>query len=762
MRALGTRRKRKTDDDFAKNMDGGSRPTRSRLDAAAETFVPAADEGEGTVGETNQQADDNASGDLGPAAEDETSEALELSADDDTTDATMQQTVDNASPTSSLASSPSLEGEDPFDSSFDDGNNDGPPPRDIRFATSYDLDENEGRYILCVPPPPVSSPECSPDTSPVRVAGRARPIFKPLARPLDHWMLKKPSGSSARPQSTASPSTPTTLQNICSAVSRRLWAGNPAPRDLAKEERVRAEMETDYPQPPAGFRSSRLPHPLVDEAEFMRQLQENRKGVPRDAPDRVPPQNSPRADVLQPAEPGLKNEWVYDETRESCRIAADARALDLNNASKTEFHPLATFHSFLKLPRELREKIYAHALRTPRPILPQLCDPDYTSRPHPPSRLITLPTTPTTTPKFHDANQTEHNAVNALLGITRVSKQVRDEAFAVFYSTNTFVIGQDTSSYFDRLEYLGRFCMLRNVQFVILHRLEKRAPETLRGLSSYLKHKAKYEDDLRLEEHKKNLVLKVPFWDGKGKGKGKAVPVPVPVKEVVKKSTAALVGASYASLTNHPQYLVGGLADLNVLICLGKLCTASEETKFGENDNSKGKAKAQDDVTANPSTLTLPIPSAAVFTAYPTLSWFPLVAAGLGIKLHWVEGVPVDDSGPGWMQITWRQRWGKKDTITPSTSNGNGNGDKSSDNSGSGIGAQTGGKEWESGLALSANEVAHRALQLNPQLEEEKRERKNLYYRIGCKGQLKWFDVLTEKNIGGEVSRVGEGGEDSA
>lgn len=288
--------------------------------------------------------------------------------------------------------------------------------------------------------------------------------------------------------------------------------------------------------------------------------------------------------------------------------------------------PVLVF-SLMELPKECRGFIYKHILRSPRPINPHLCD-------------KSAPVPSGTIPKFHDDNQTPHNAISLCLGILFVCKEVRAEALPIFYSANIFVIGKDTASYFDRLACLGRFDMVQNVQFSIWNRKEKYASETLKGMVSYLKAKKVHEDRLRAANEDVHVLRQ------KGKGKESSMDHE---KEKKKPSTAALVGKNRATLRAHPQYLAGGLEDLNVAICLAKLCTAP----FSHANTSTTTA-------THPSTLVLPVPFQTIFADFPALSWFPLVTHGLGMSLHLVPGVPLDEVAEGFITLTWRKRWGKK------------------------------------------------------------------------------------------------------
>ncbi|KAA8625061.1 hypothetical protein A1F94_000103 [Pyrenophora tritici-repentis] len=108
------------------------------------------------------------------------------------------------------------------------------------------------------------------------------------------------------------------------------------------------------------------------------------------------------------------------------------------------------FPKFLTLPLEIRELIYSFALRADRPIAPLLC---HTSN----GNHV----------KFHhnDPLPANHGSIGALFGVTRASKKLRAESFDIFYTANTFFVDRETMTYFSRLEYLGRFHLVRHVQF---------------------------------------------------------------------------------------------------------------------------------------------------------------------------------------------------------------------------------------------------------------------------------------------------------
>ncbi|KAH7388870.1 hypothetical protein BKA66DRAFT_460993 [Pyrenochaeta sp. MPI-SDFR-AT-0127] len=331
------------------------------------------------------------------------------------------------------------------------------------------------------------------------------------------------------------------------------------------------------------------------------------------------------------------------------------------------------FHQFMELAPELRERIYRFILASDGPINPHLCD---------------------TKLEFHDDSQPRrHGAIGALLRITRVSKQVREESLPVFYSVNTFTIGKDTATYFDRLEHLGRFHMIRHVRFDIDMRKESSTALTLRSMNQFIKEAEAYEDSLTL----KDQTIKEPVIFPGTEHHLHAQSI------VTKRSAAAIVGESFASLTDHPQYLAGGVSELSALIVLRKL-----KTTFS---SSSGVQTTK---------LVLPVPRADIFTQYDSLKWFPTVCYGLGIDLHFVENIPFDCAGQGFFTLTWHQKYQKKDFASKAL------GDASND-------------------MVRHVDVQSRLLELFPDLESMPRPRVNTYYRYGCDGELRaWYSVPTE------------------
>lgn len=318
------------------------------------------------------------------------------------------------------------------------------------------------------------------------------------------------------------------------------------------------------------------------------------------------------------------------------------------------------FYKFLDLPRELRLRIFGFVLASTNPINPQLCNHSL---------------------KFHDTIQEPHNAVWEMLAITRVSQQIRQEALPVFYAVNTFLLDADLTTYFSRLEHLGRFRMIRRVQFDVFFERPESVAVTLRSMNQYIKETDEYEASL-LKEYKQKH----------------------PQDHTV--SASSLVGATYSNLTKHPQYRRGGLSEMNTLIALRRLTSLLPSTSTSPILTHR---------------LVLLIPSIQSFTTFPLLQWLPSTLQGLGIHIHFVQGIAVQDISSRRVILTWLQKYQKKDF------NGE---DEASD-----VACQS----------LSAEQVKKNALEKFPDLESMKRPRVRMFMRPACDGQsVRWFSVHTE------------------
>lgn len=280
-------------------------------------------------------------------------------------------------------------------------------------------------------------------------------------------------------------------------------------------------------------------------------------------------------------------EQLERERAERERAEREQAARDLADRARPKFH------KFMHLPPELRERIFEHALCVGHGIYPHLCDENRdTSRPI----------------KFHDdARKHPARHITDLLGVTRVSKQIRAESLPCFYSANTFVVTHDTATYFTRLEHLGRFHMIRHVRFGIRMRFEKYASDTAQHVKKYLREVTEYEAANPRADEAESTQL-------------------------------------YEWYKGHPNHVAGGLDILSEMICL--LMLTSRFTSYTTGTTNK---------------LVLPVPSADIFQQYHTLRWFPKVLKGLGIHVHFAEGHELSYNHGHMIGITWRQQFQKKD-----------------------------------------------------------------------------------------------------
>ncbi|KAF2654391.1 hypothetical protein K491DRAFT_693920 [Lophiostoma macrostomum CBS 122681] len=141
--------------------------------------------------------------------------------------------------------------------------------------------------------------------------------------------------------------------------------------------------------------------------------------------------------------------------------------------------PVRTFHPFMKLPRELRNRVYEEVLVSNNEIAPRLCNGNGNAV------------------HFHDDNSWAHNSISNTLAITQVSKQLRDEALPIFYGSNTFVFGIDLATFFERLSQLNRFHMVRRVTFPVHMYHEEFMNRVLRDVLKNLTDQELFEQSLR-------------------------------------------------------------------------------------------------------------------------------------------------------------------------------------------------------------------------------------------------------------------------
>ncbi|EAT85829.2 hypothetical protein SNOG_07178 [Parastagonospora nodorum SN15] len=249
------------------------------------------------------------------------------------------------------------------------------------------------------------------------------------------------------------------------------------------------------------------------------------------------------------------------------------------------------FGKFLELPLELRKRIYEIALCTGKEIHPILCDRQRNG-----------------SIKFHDENghsrkNPNHNAVSKLLGVTRTSKQLREESLPCFYSANTITDTKDVTTYFAYLSHLNRFHMIRHVRLTIPLLTERWAAQLLVQMNTYVKDVEKYDT--------KHATSGTKF--------------------------------TRTYLVNHPRYIAGGLDSMNLFIVLRMLTSTYPSNTDGYT-----------------SSLTLPVPSIASFTTYQCLRYFPLVCHGLGMHVRYLEGHEVVQNKVRNITIDWQQKFQKK------------------------------------------------------------------------------------------------------
>ncbi|KAF2832929.1 hypothetical protein CC86DRAFT_399595 [Ophiobolus disseminans] len=287
-----------------------------------------------------------------------------------------------------------------------------------------------------------------------------------------------------------------------------------------------------------------------------------------------------------------------------CLTCEKCHAKDHNMRDCTVGRP--TFHKFMALPVELRKRIYEDALYTGDVIIPHLCNA---------KDNIAI--------KFHDDNHHHrtlegHCSTSRLLGITHVSKQLRDESLPCFYSANTFSINHDTATYFSRLQALGRFHMVRHVRFGINMRKEHCAAQTLQHMHKHIQDMEDYEREV-VDPAKRTAQFAIQEFGMK------------------------IEYQTYQMLRKHPMYTAGGLQYLAEFTCLRML--TSHFTGVGD----------------FASKLVVPVPGAHIFSLYSSLKWFPDVCHGLGMHLHLLEGHELSFSVQGCIGVTWHQQFQKKD-----------------------------------------------------------------------------------------------------
>lgn len=336
---------------------------------------------------------------------------------------------------------------------------------------------------------------------------------------------------------------------------------------------------------------------------------------------------------------------------------------------------LPDFEFFTKLPHELRTTIYELALSNDAPIAPQLCD-----------------KAPNGRVQFHDARQhsrqnPNHIAISRLLGVTRVSKQIRAESLPCFYSANTFSITCDTPTYFGYLEYLGRFNLIRRVELNIPKFDAPFAPQILAQMKTYMSNVKSYEA---------KTPFPAPLGSAERKGKMRA------------SSTLPPQGA-YQYFVKHPRYIMGGMKDMGMLIIAGMLSSRTATSAFPTPLPSSLSSNSEKNSTSH---LILPAPTSTIFTAHPTLTWFASVLRGLDITLHLIPDRPLLRHYGCSICILWEQRYQKS--------------------------------EFEIKKGSSGVDVDKRVSEMWPELGEDRGRfwERMTYLRGGCDGmEHVWWDV---------------------
>lgn len=150
----------------------------------------------------------------------------------------------------------------------------------------------------------------------------------------------------------------------------------------------------------------------------------------------------------------------------------------------------------------------------------------------------------------------------------------------------------------------------------------------------------------------------------------------------------------YTHLIEHPRYTTGGLREMALFVCLRMLASTFNDTDYT-------------------STLTLPVPSAEDFKAYPRLKWFPILCHGLGIHLRYLEGRELVYSDVSHIVLDWHQKFQKKDF------------------------------EGEVGKGGVDVDVRKKTLEMYPDFDErEVRLDSCGYYRTSCDGEVvRWYKV---------------------
>jgi hypothetical protein len=255
------------------------------------------------------------------------------------------------------------------------------------------------------------------------------------------------------------------------------------------------------------------------------------------------------------------------------------------------------FNLLMQLPAEVRESIYGYVFKSDKPIRPQLCDDSFHLQ-H---------------AKFHDANTIAHDATFKLMSLTRASTKLREESLPVFYSANSFAIGNDTTTYLTWLESAGRLDWIRRVNFVIPYHSEDYAASVLWMVSGY---------DEQVEEH-----LKKKRYNNKTKKYFSSIP---------------------HLLREHPRYLTGGWSDLTMCV-LFRMLSTSLDASTGSDCKRK---------------IVLPVSNPSAFETDSKLRWLSTVTCGLGIELRLIEQPGSATLHNGNVYLQWNREYQKTDVVT--------------------------------------------------------------------------------------------------
>jgi hypothetical protein len=335
---------------------------------------------------------------------------------------------------------------------------------------------------------------------------------------------------------------------------------------------------------------------------------------------------------LQPLEPHTPPEADEEMSDDTC-TADDTYAGDDTYTSfemdyarcmmnvRTQDHISVQFDIslFLKLPLEIRNRVYGYVLANDKPIRPHLCDPSYEL----------------TRAKFHDDNGNGgHGSVNRLMSLTRASRQLREESLPVFYSANLFAMGDDTSTYLAYLGEVGRLEWVQHVELVIGSMSCRNAAATLRAVHQF---------DAEVTGHERRASALRVLGALRSSQASQQQPLS-------KKGAADLASSNLKEtivytndLRNHPRYQVSGLSDINLAILLRMLSTTAPPT------------------STFPRRIVLPVSNASVFETEPRLQGLAKLAQGLDLELWFVERPQSATREGSYICIRWDRKYQKKE-----------------------------------------------------------------------------------------------------